>query len=327
MNRESGLLSSLDRRRVLSGFFVTLVVLFGLAIANCGGSGGSSDDDEDEPDPIVVPLGALVDDVDVAAGVTMVSFVFDPIVNPVRQPLTDLEVDLEETLKSLTVGDPVAPGVAAASSDGPAAGTATVTVIARVADASEIATVCADGEAYGPFVLIGDDTTKEANSIEPSSAEASQATLSIVNTGSFAICLEIDSPAPARIGIDDVTVKPKLCRKSPKNFDGLWTGTYTCRNKGCGGDDVNQPITLTVTQAGGNSHSAHYEDDGDGVYDGTVCDNVFEYNGGGEAYTESGKFTIHSDGSATKRSKFKALEGSCSGSCVDDLTRYVPPPL
>ncbi len=81
---------------------------------------------------------------------------------------------------------------------------------------------------------------------------------------------------------------------------------------------------MPVTQAGGTSYSAHYED-GEAVYDGTVCGRIFRYNGSGPGYTEEGQLTMSSDGTeATKRSTYQNLGGGC-GSCVDTLDRYILP--
>jgi hypothetical protein len=106
---------------------------------------------------------------------------------------------------------------------------------------------------------------------------------------------------------------------SPSDFSGTWTGTYQCtfRTNDCG-EPFGGEITLEVTQDG---CSATYSDDGDGTFAGRVCGDVFEFEGGGPGYTESGTLTLVTPNMAMKHSTFVNTEGGCTGDCDDDLSR------
>ncbi len=314
------------------GCVCVLVALFALGVAGCGSAKKKESGSNESPDPINVPVGSIVADQTVRAGVTTFEFVYDPPVNPVDLPLTGLSVDLQKTLQALTVTPAPAPaplalgGVARAAAAVAAAAEGSVQVSARVSAAADEATVCDDGELYGPYEVTGVGPTQPQN-ISPSSAQATQATLSILNTGSIAICIVIESPYDAQISVDDVTVTPEECHDTPEDVGGMWVGKFTCESAipGCYTADE-EDITLDIEVSAGSSYSASYSD-GEADYDGTVCGRVFRYNGGGEGYLEEGTFTLDSDdpNKAIKRSEWKDIDGPCSGTCVDHLNLYVIP--
>jgi hypothetical protein len=105
---------------------------------------------------------------------------------------------------------------------------------------------------------------------------------------------------------------------SPSDFSGTWTGTYECtfREDQCG-EPFGGEIALEVTQ---NGCSATYSD-GDATFAGSVCGDVFEFEGGGPGYTESGILTLVTPNMAMKESTFVNTEGNCTGDCEDNLSR------
>ena len=105
---------------------------------------------------------------------------------------------------------------------------------------------------------------------------------------------------------------------SPSDFSGTWTGTYECtfRDALCG-EPFGGDITLMVTQ---NGCAATYSDE-EATYEGSVCGNVFEFEGGGPGYTESGTLTLVTPNEATKESTFVNTGDSCTGDCADVLSR------
>jgi hypothetical protein len=176
------------------------------------------------------------------------------------------------------------------------------------------ATVCASGIRYGPFgVTLG--------GAPPDPLEADQATLSILNRGSAAVCVLVVPHVDATLNVGKVAVDATTCEVPAQDIGGEWTGTYQCINSPCGSDGG--PVTLFITQDG---HSAHYTDDGGATYDGTVCGGVFRFNGGGTDpggdYTEGGTFFLNADGGASKSSTWRYVApDACAGSCSDTLSR------
>ncbi len=105
---------------------------------------------------------------------------------------------------------------------------------------------------------------------------------------------------------------------SPSDFSGTWTGTYECtfRDAECG-EPFGGDITLMVMQ---NGCAATYSDE-EATYAGSVCGNVFEFEGGGPGYTESGALTLVTPNEATKESTFVNTGDSCTADCADVLSR------
>lgn len=190
---------------------------------------------------------------------------------------------------------------------------------ARVASADQEETVCETGELYGPFVIYG-SATYEPESVNPQTAQSTQSTLSIVNSGDFSICIEISSPVDATFSVSSVDVDVEACETPFADISGTWSGTYSCENTGNDPDcsDEGGNLSLYIDQEG---YSARYEDDGGAVYDGTVCGNTFRYNGGQVTYDEEGTFTLNADGTASKTSRWVSKIGECSGICEDILQR------
>lgn len=167
---------------------------------------------------------------------------------------------------------------------------------------------------YGLFTITG---TTQPETIDPKTVSVETSALSIIITKAFVVCLEVISPVDAIINVDQVAVDVTPRKETPADFSGTWTGMYSCTNDGCG-DVVDRPIELTITQ---NGYSAQYTDDEGGSYKGTVCGNVFQYNGTGPGYSESGSYTLTGENTATKTSSWVADDKSCQGNCTDKLVR------
>ncbi len=187
----------------------------------------------------------------------------------------------------------------------------------RIGSADSV-NVCEDGWLYGPFTMRGTDKPETSDT---TTVAAEPSTVDVINFGTFDMCIEISSPIDLTLDVTNFSVDVTTCDEEPANFAGEWSGTYSCDNEGCA-DIPTEEITLTVTQEPG-SHSASYTD-GEAFYEGTVCGNVFTYNGGVEGefgYIEKGTMTLNADGSAHKVSTFKDNSGPCQGECEDFLTR------
>jgi hypothetical protein len=182
-------------------------------------------------------------------------------------------------------------------------------------------TVCQDGLLYGPFTVYG-------SNIYPSTASAAPSSVSIINSGSAAMCIQILSEDSAKINVSNVSIDATPCNQAPANISGKWKGKYTCINyiDGCTTNDcneVNLPVDFTITQPqDGNGYSAVYTD-GTATYNGTVCGNVFKFDGGKPGYyKENGTFVLNNNGTATKNSTWYADGyGYNWGTCTDEIHR------
>ena len=300
-------------------FTLLLIVIFGMG---CDGGGGGGDDTGNGSDTrFSIPLGVFVDEVAVESSQpTQFKFTYPRRVG--AQPFTDLSIDFTDTLQAVMVDIP-GPSANLRKNHGqsliqPQQETS-ATMTARVASADEEETVCKTGELYGPYVIYG-SAAYEPESVDPQSAQATQATLSIINAGDFSICIEISSPVDATLSVNSMDVDVGSCETPPADISGTWVGTYSCDNTGTSLDcsDDGGDILLTITQ---NGYSARYEDDGGAVYNGTVCGNTFKYNGGEASYDEEGTFTLNADGTASKTSRWVSNIGDCGGVCEDILQR------
>ncbi|MBI5138157.1 MAG: hypothetical protein HZA24_12620 [Nitrospirae bacterium] len=287
-------------------------ILAAALLATCGGGGSGGGG---SPTVAVnVPLGTLATQIAVGAGTTEYVFTYDlPALTPA---MNDVSVDLTATLNNVavTLASPK-PGERRAASP------ATAQLTARIGPKGTEASVCADGVPYGPYTITWNPATG-TGTVDATRVGATQTTMSVVNTGGAAVCLQVTTTTAATLDIHQVAVEAEPCREAAADIAGHWAGTYSCTNAHCG-DDVNQPVDLTITQ---NGHSATYTD-GDAHYQGTVCGNVFRFDGGvpddgfGGGYDEGGTFVLNSPDRAGKTSHWSALNGNCSGDCTDTLHR------
>jgi hypothetical protein len=235
---------------------------------------------------------------------------------PTSDTFTRLTLDLARTANSATVTFPAPkPGSTRVTP-----GSATATVRAWVDEAQNIGTVCGGGTPFGPFTINWNPNTA-SGTVDPPAVDATPTVLSIINTGAFSMCIEITPNITATVDLEEFGMGVDHCNETPVDLGGNWSGTFTCNNSPCG-DDINQPIQLSVTHNQDSFQRASYTDGG-ANYNGTVCGQTFHFNGGDVAgtYTESGTLRLNGDGTATKTSNWVATDGSCSGQCQDQLTR------
>ena len=157
------------------------------------------------------------------------------------------------------------------------------------------------------------DGINQVSSVQPGKFNASQAVVDIYNTGSVATCTRVTPNVNATASMSGLKAKYKTCDEPPGDFDGSWSGTYSCTGT-C--PDPGGPITLNVNQDG---ETATYSD-GFATYSGTICGDVFSFKGGNASYDESGKLKLTGPNTATKKSFFRESP-FCSGRCTDFLTR------
>ena len=259
-----------------------------------------------------IPAVGVVKDVPVKAGQPKtISFVSNLPVSV--GPFTDISIDLNAVLENVTV-DLCSSAASQLKDDLTGAGDPPPAQVS-VRISNDIDTVCNTGFLIGTYTVFV-NSSNQPSSVSPSTSSAPQSTLSVVNTGSFAICTEITYPVDATISLGNVELDATTCDEAPADISGIWTGTFSCTNIGC--LDEGGPVSLTITQ---NGNSAHYEDDEGASFDGTVCGNKFKFNGGKSTWTESGTFILNADGTASKTSSWRENDGSCHGDCVDDLHR------
>jgi len=294
----------------ISLFCSVFIVFSGLFLHGCG---GASKTNEDGSTHYNIPLQLLVNDVDVKANQpTHYSFTYDfPFYTPA---FTEFSVDLNETLNDVVINltntnnKPSSKAISGRVLE-------QVQVYAYVSGANQANTTCTNGERYGPF-SVSVENNNQAKSISPARATATRPTLSAVNSGSFSLCLEIVSPIAASLDVDGVAIDASSCGQEPADISGVWSGTFSCTNHGTSNDGGD--IVLTISQ---NGYSAQYTDS-EASYKGTVCGNVFEYEGGVPfSYDESGSFVLNVNGSANKTSTWQSVYDDSGGTCEDTLIR------
>jgi len=226
----------------------------------------------------------------------------------------NLSLNLQDILSTSVT---ITPGIAAQGLPAPADVSINAYMYIRIG--AFAATVCQDGLSYGPYAVTG---STAAPTVDPPSAAAEPSSVNIINAGLFAMCIQIVSDTDASIHVGSMSVDGTECGKPPADMSGTWTGTYTCRNFGWT-DDIDQPITLTITQDG---NRAQYIDDGGATYDGTVCGNVFTFSRTYPLFydTERGTFIMNAKGTrGTKTSTWRSIFSPDTnwGNCTDNLQR------
>ncbi|MBU0730791.1 MAG: hypothetical protein KKE17_11000 [Proteobacteria bacterium] len=300
-------------------FFALAIFLF---IVSCQSSDDPPTQTSQTSDgsEISVPLSAHIDNVQITAGQqTDISFLYTLPAG--AKNYDTITVNLQDTINAgnvVTAGlsNPLLKKILALLT--PSANASSMAYLtARIGSSSDLAIVCNDGAAYGPFVISVDDSNDPV-SVEPATVTANPSTVQLINAGAFTICLQITSPVSGSLSASDLKVNREGCTQEPADFNGTWSGTYTCTNTGCP-DDIDVPITLTVNQTGS---SANYTAEIGASYSGTVCGNTFKFDGGLDGYfTESGTLVLNSDGTATKHATWSDVSQICSGTCVDQLSR------
>lgn len=299
---------------------LSLVVF--IFIASCSSSSSKSNDEVSYEE---FDIGIPINNVSLPAEETTTFTI--PVTSGIQRGLTDLSLDLEETLKSFTFSQPAPKGNRLALAP------VTTTLTARIS--TDSSTVCTEGEKYGPFIVVIDDND-EVNSVTPKKVEASKPTLNIVNTGWYSICFEVYTPSAITFSGSKYQVAVENCQSDPLNIGGYWSGTYSCDNTGSAADCVdatNVPIEILIVQDPDNLYNATYGDY-QANYTGVVCGETFEYDGGYDGYydsnlnqmvggySEEGVMTFQDESNATKESSFVGNEGyDCRGTCTDLLSK------
>lgn len=305
-------------RYIFIGFLGSLFILASAVIIDCSSGGGGSDGD-DRITTHEISTAGFTNNIQLTAGQTTERS-FQGFTPGPKRIYDEVTLNLQSMLDSGYIAD----RSIRSAKKSPSSQTENFQPSAvqewqlsfRIGAAAEIDTICRDGWLYGPYTLRGNDIPETSDTANVS---AEPSTVDLINFGSFAMCIQISSPIDLNLSVSKYSVAVSTCEENPANFAGTWTGTYSCDNQNCP-DTPTSSITLHVYQDG---HSASYHDE-EASYEGTVCGNVFSYNGGVEGdfgYIEKGTLTLNSDGTAHKQSSFKDNNGSCQGTCEDFLTR------
>lgn len=264
-----------------------------------------------------LPLSMVVAPVEVQAGeMTTFRQSFDLV--GLMGPLESVTINMTATLESvdLTMLDG---GMMKTQT---AAQGASSVVTYRVGAASEADTVCETGIAYGPFTVSLDANDQPA-SINPPTSALTSASVEVINTGQFALCVQVMSPRRAMVAVGNLAVDVVMQSESgdcasPSNFAGSWRAEYTCTSS-CDAEGFGGEFTTTITQEG---DQASYND-GEATFSGRVCGNVFSFSAeAGFGFTETGTLTLNTDGSASRVSQFRSTDAPiCEGDCEDTFTR------
>jgi len=297
-------------------FFRSLGLAYAaLTLAGCGDDSTSNPGGE-SPARLTVPLEGAVSGVPLQAGQTT-HYVTELHVPSDIRSVQAAELDVQATMLGVTLEGIPASSLARALLA--RLGGAPLNAVTYLRVGTDSATVCSDGISYGPFTA----AYTSSLTVDPPTATMDEATLQIVNAGSFFICLSITPDFDATMSLDDLEadVTQEDCA-APADFSGRWVGTYQCGNS-CNGFPFGGDIELIVTQDG---TSASYTDDGGDMYTGTVCGDVFRFRRVGPVDDdEVGSLTLEGVNQATKHSTWRTTaEPHCGGNCVDQLTRVTP---
>jgi hypothetical protein len=290
-----------------------LGMLWGCSSGGGGGGGGPATTHLSVDADLPVALKSVA----ASAGASQVASIYTvPAALGAGFAVTDGSVDLAATL----AGASNVVLKASRKAGGPAgalgaAGDSVATLTVRVGPESDIANVCTTGYTYGPFEIT--ESASGGLLVDTPTVTASRQTLSVINTGSAAVCMIIDAARDVAADFDTVSADVITCDEDAATIGGDWEGTYTCNNFG-GCPDEGGAVSIVLYQDPG-SHSASYTSDAES-FAGTVCGNQFAFDGGVDgAYDESGTFTLTVPGKAKKHSQWHDVSGTCGGTCDDVL--------
>lgn len=234
----------------------------------------------------------------------------------------DISLDLQDILTNYVT---ITPGLAGnsiikkflAMFTSPAEATSTMYMYVRIG--ASVDTVCQDGFLYDTITFNGNGY------IDPSTVSAAPSSVSIINSGSAAMCIQILSEESATINISNVSIDATPCNQAPANISGTWKGKYTCINYGCADcNEVNLPVKFTITYPDPLDKTRAVYTDGTATYNGTVCGNVFKFDGGDPGlYKENGTFVLNNNGTGTKNSTWYSEYNPDTfwGTCTDNIHR------
>ncbi len=300
-------------------YFLSIAVLLLLVVGCLGGSSGGGQTGSEAGAARTVPFGVLMGEVDVIAGETkQVKFIYDipQVFNAFPADLTDVTVDVASTLGLVNVATSAHLNTRALAEN-------QVWLGMWIDDVNNSETVCDTGEFYGPLVITLDQSNQPAT-VEPATVSASQPTLSVINTGSFAVCIEIVSPVSASIDIADADVNYKQCSTEAGDFDGFWTSTYVCNDECYGASEGEN--SFHIMQDG---HSLSYYSGEGATGSGTACGDTFRFDSkgtdfGAGTWEEFGTMVLNANGTINAIFDYQYVSGACfgkTGHCEDVLTR------
>jgi hypothetical protein len=309
---------------------IALAGIYLLGLLGIIASGGSSNypSDDDDTGVTSISLGNAIENVELKAGQpTEVKFTFTfpgditavggHSLN-VTSTLDNVSLSANPAPRGANVGVNLKMLAKLLIAEAFAAETAQVT--AHISHAGD-PNVCTSSNTFGPYTVagaIGEALTSPTKSVSPS-----QQAVNIMNTGSVEVCFITTSPIDAYLSISGVAVDIEPCAEPSVNIEGgtSWSGTYECDNFGIPDNPPGTPISLTINQNEDGSYT--YIDDSGASFDGHLCGNKLQYNGGVPMeYTESGTLIFSSDTQATKTSTWNSVPpGEVGGSCSDTLSR------
>lgn len=285
------------------------VIITSLLFVNCSND-DSTDEKSSEDLSVLFPLEGGMQDLYLPANQS-VNYMLTLQVPPEIKKVESATIDVKESLKNASVTIQ-GTSLKAALLGAVLQSNETGSILIRVGDTPE--TACASSITYGPFNL----AVGFFGSPDPQEISLDQPSIQIVNRGTVVLCLEMQSSVDAMVSVGDVAVDVTQTEcPEAVDFSGTWQGTYECGNS-C---DTNfgGSIQLKVSQ---NGTSATYVDQGEDMYTGTVCGDVFRFKRNDPDEVESGTLTLIGPDRAVKHSTWRSVfDPSCYGDCVDSLYR------
>jgi len=311
-------------RSVVGGWVCVLGALALLAACSSGGGGGGTTGPATTDLKITAGVPSANQDVAVAGGGsgTIAQVYTVPATLGAGLAVTDVSVNLNDTLDlpSSVFKARAKPGVPAGARG--AAGDSVGQMTVWIGPSFLGTGVCGSPDAimYGPVAIT--ETAGGGAAADPPTVQATLPTVNVINTGSAAICVQIDADQDIDAHFEEVAMDVTTCDDAATFIGGEWEGTYTCRNSG-GCADESGDVFIFLGQDTG-SHSATYTDDGGGSFSGEVCGNEFRFDGGYGSpvlfVQEGGTFTVTGPGQARKHSEWHDVPpGTCGGVCDDVL--------
>lgn len=302
----------MNAKSIRCPFIVTSLAL--LSLCGCPAQNGGGDGSGMET-RFNLPLAAAVGAVEIQGGeMTTFRQTFD--LPGLMGPLESVTIDLADTLNSAEVtmlDDDMKRQATAQNSSS--------TVTYRVGTMEQAETVCETGVLYGPFI-VALDANDQPTSIDPPTSALTAASVEVINTGQFSVCVQVMSKRRAMVSVGnlavDATAESSGDCASPSNFAGDWQAEFICTDS-CDPEGFGGEFATTITQEG---NQASYSD-GQATFSGRVCGNVFTFSANeGAGFVETGTLTLNTDGSATRQSHYRNNDTpNCEGDCQDTFTR------
>jgi hypothetical protein len=186
----------------------------------------------------------------------------------------------------------------------------------RIASDEDEETVCETGALQGRF-QVGLTEAFQVATVEPPTASVTPGSLNIMNSGAFAICVEVIAPVDAMFTVGNVDLDVTRCEEPPADIAGMWDSQISCSDI-CGTEIGSEDI-FTFTQDGSSVTAENAFGD---TSVGTVCGSTLQLEIF-EGSTESITFSFNSDGTAS--GMFDVPDDDCQGQCTVELTQIFDP--